>query len=184
MPINKSVLGLAFLCIGFAMPAHSAEIEGVTLPERIEVGGQILSLRGCGAREAFLFDLYVAAIYLPHAGLSQAEILDSGTPKAIRLHILYSDLPDEVPESWAKPLDEMVREDLEQTVRQIYANFESGDDVSIEYAPEMGTKLVVNGTTRREMQGDDVLRPLLRLWIGEKAVSANLRRLLLSGRCG
>ncbi len=78
----------------------------------------------------------------------------------------------------------MVREDLEQTVRQIYANFESGDDVSIVYAPEVGTKLIVNGTTRREMQGDDVLRPLLRLWIGEKAVSANLRRLLLSGRCG
>lgn len=61
----------------------------------------------------------MAAIYLPHAGLSQAEILDSGTPKAIRLHILYSDLPDEVPESWAKPLDEMVREDLEQTVRRL-----------------------------------------------------------------
>lgn len=49
MPIKKFLVGLAFLCVNFAMPAHSAEIEGVTLPERIEVGGQILSLRGCGA---------------------------------------------------------------------------------------------------------------------------------------
>lgn len=184
MLMKRVVLGLSAMAFVVATPAGSAEIEGVVFPERHDAGDQMLTLQGCGAREAFLFDLYVAALYLPREGLSRAAILDSGTPKVVRLNILYDDLPDEVPESWAEPLDRMVREDLEQTIRKVYENFESGDAVSIEYTPQTGTKLVVNGQTRREQAGDRILRPLLRLWIGENAVSSNLRRLLLSGSCG
>jgi hypothetical protein len=184
MLMKKILLSLSAMACVIATPAGSAEIEGVVFPERLNVGEQSLTLQGCGAREAFLFDLYVAALYLPHAGLSRTAILDSGTAKAVQLNILYDDLPDDVPESWADPLDQMVREDLENTIREVYEKFESGDAVSIEYTPQTGTKLIVNGQTRREMAGDSILRPLLRLWIGENAVSSNLRRLMLSGSCG
>ncbi len=147
-------------------------------------GGADAAIAWVRAREALFFDLYAAALYLPRAGLGQDEILAASTPKAVQLKILYGDLPDNIPQSWSEPLDRMVREELEQTVREIYANFESGDEVRIVYAPEMGARLIVNGAVRREMPDDDGFRPLLRLWIGEEAVSKNLRRLLLSGDCG
>jgi len=178
------IFGLVIWAASLMTPAAYAQIEGVTFPEQIRAGAQTLQLHGCGAREALFFDLYAAALYLPRAGLGQDEILAASTPKAVQLKILYGDLPDNIPQSWSEPLDRMVREELEQTVREIYANFESGDEVRIVYAPEMGARLIVNGAVRREMPDDDVFRPLLRLWIGEEAVSKNLRRLLLSGDCG
>lgn len=181
---NPMIIGLLFWAVGLLTPAAYAQVEGVEFPEQIRAGGHTLLLHGCGAREALFFDLYVAALYLPRVGLNQDEILAARTPKAIQLKILYGDLPDKIPQSWSEPLDRMVREELEQIVRKIYANFQSGDEVRIVYAPEMGARLLVNGAVRREMPDDDVFRPLLRLWIGDEAVSKNLRRLLLSGDCG
>lgn len=177
----------AALIITLAEPtaADAATVEGVTLPPSIDVGDSDLPLRGCGVREAFFINVYVAGLYLPEADMTQAQILSPATRKAIRLQIVYDgSLPQGIPDSWRQPLDEMVRHDLEQTVKAIYAGFQAGDQVTIKYSPNLGTEVLVNGQQTRQTEGHELIQPLLRLWIGDKAVSPDLRQLLLSGSCG
>ncbi|MEX2644546.1 MAG: chalcone isomerase family protein [Acetobacterales bacterium] len=167
-----------------ATPATAAEVAGVRLPPGLEVAERTLDLRGCGVREAYFLNMYVAGLYLPEPGLSQSEILSRDTTKAVRLNIVYDGaLPQDVPDSWRDRLDEMVRRDVQETISDIYKGFESGDEVTVRYAPAAGTTISVNGEQTRQTDDYAVLEGLLRLWIGDRAVSENLRRLLLIGDC-
>ncbi len=181
----KSGLAALVMLAAAPMAAKAATVEGVTLPPTLEVSGRELPLRGCGVREVFFMNIYVAGLYLPEKGMSQEAILSADTAKAVRLQIVYDgSLPQDIPESWQAPLDQMVRRDLENTIKNIYQNFQAGDQVTIEYTPGFGTTISVNGERTREREGHELISPLLRLWIGDRAVSANLRELLLSGACG
>lgn len=165
--------------------AGAATIEGVQLPERLSVGGQQLQLRGCGVRSEFFMNLYVAGLYLPQANMRQDDILSADTAKAVRLQIVYDgSLPQDVPDSWREPLQEMARAEIEKAVKDIYRKFQSGDQVTLTYAPNAGTRITINGKEIRDTDGNDLIQPLLRLWIGDRAVSPNLRQLMLSGKCG
>jgi len=177
---------LAALALVPAGPSvQAAEVEGGTLPPTLSTGDRSLPLRGCGVREAFFMTIYVAGLYLPRPGLAQGAILSPDTAKAVRLQITYDgSLPQEVPDSWRAPLDQMVRRDLQQTIAAIYADFQAGDQVTISYAPQAGTTVEVNGQVLRRTEGHELIRPLLRLWAGDRAVSPSLRQDLLGSSCG
>lgn len=186
---NRRALCIAALLAGLTvMPgtrhADALEKDGARLPPTLRAGGQSLHLTGCGTREALLSDVYVVALYLPETGMPRERILAPETAKAVRLRVVYDgSMPQDIPESWNEPLRDMVDHDLRQTFRELYRRFRSGDRLTITYAPQSGTEIALNGQTLRRAADDRLIRPLLRLWIGREAVSDNLRRLLLQGRC-
>lgn len=181
-----ALAGLILLGAGTASGTEGAvEYDGVEFPARQSFEGTELHLSGCGSREAFFFDIYVAAIYLPETGMPVSDILSPDTPKAVRLHIVYDGtVPDEVPDSWAEPLDKIARDEIRHAIADVYADFSAGDRVTIAYTPSAGTGIRINDSQPDRWRGHALVDPLLRLWIGERAVSANLRQLLLSGTCG
>lgn len=181
----KAAIAVLIMAVIAPVAAGAATVEGATLPPTLQVHDSELSLRGCGVREAFFINVYVAGLYLSEAHMTQEQILSPDTPKAVRLQIVYDgSLPQDIPDSWRQPLDEMVRWDLRQTIKAVYADFRAGDQVTIKYGPQLGTEVIVNGQQIRQTPGHDLMEPLLRLWIGERAVSPDLRQLLLSGSCG
>lgn len=186
-PLAVGAVVGAVVAAAAAMPAavvEAAEIDGVTLPQQLEVGGERLDLAGCGTRESLFTNIYVVGLYLPDSGLSQQETLSAGTAKAARLQIVYDgSLPDGIPDSWEEPVREMTQKDIERAITAMYENFQSGDQVTIGYTPQMGTVVSVNGSQTRTHDGHELIDPVLRLWLGDRAVSTNLRQLLLSGVC-
>ena len=182
--LTTRIAAWTFAAAASTSAAFAVTVEGVTLPDSIDVQGRQLPLSGCGTREAFFTDIYVAGLYLPEQRMSQQQILSPDTPKAVRLDIVYDGtLPQDIPDSWREPLNRMVSYEIKERIASIYAGFGAGDRITLKYDPQAGTQIIVNGERVRSMEGDAVIRPLLRLWIGDEAVSANLRQLLLSGQC-
>jgi hypothetical protein len=58
-----------------------------------------------------------------------------------------------------------------------------GDVVALDYLPEAGAQVVINGSpVGRPVPGPDSYRALLRIWLGDPPVEINLKRALLSAR--
>ena len=58
-----------------------------------------------------------------------------------------------------------------------------GDVVALDYLPNAGAQVVMNGrAVGLPVPGHDLYRALLRIWLGDAPVDVNLKRALLSGR--
>ncbi len=56
----------------------------------------------------------------------------------------------------------------------------TGTTVLIDWLPESGTRLTVNGQARgKDIAGDDFFKALLKIWIGRQPVQDNLKAALL-----
>jgi hypothetical protein len=57
-----------------------------------------------------------------------------------------------------------------------------GDIIQLDFAPDVGTRVVVNGQQRGSaMAGDAFFSALLRIWIGDKPADAGLKKGVLGG---
>ena len=93
-----------FLAGGLAVQARAATLDGVTLPDHYEVGGQSLVLNGIGVRTVTILDvkIYVAGLYLPQPSHDAAQILASAEPKVLILQYLHAGSKAEVEEEYRK----------------------------------------------------------------------------------
>ena len=57
-----------------------------------------------------------------------------------------------------------------------------GDVIQIEFTPEAGTRVLLNGQLRgAAIAGEDFMSALLRVWLGDKPADAGLKKGLLGG---
>ena len=184
-PILARAALLASLC-GAAPAAMAAQVAGVTLPPAEAVQGRQLRLAGCAVRESLWMELYAVSLYLPPGvpGTDPGRILDGGTAKLLRLDVTYDGrVPDGLPEDWAQRLRDEVGREFMRTLRNQYNQLKGGDTVRIAHVPGEGSTLSVNGRVVASRPGSDLMDSMLGLWIGRDPVSANIKRLLLSGSC-
>ena len=80
------LLALAFIPSGAAQPAIAAELDGVTMPDLLQVAGTPLRLNGMGLRTYPLFriHIYVAGLYLQHRDQRRARDPALGRDQAAR----------------------------------------------------------------------------------------------------
>jgi len=77
---------------------------------------------------------------------------------------------------------------LKPQIDALNANFKEvgeakkGDQINFEFTPEAGTRIIVNGQPRgAAIPGENFFEAVLRVWIGDKPVDADLKRGLLGG---
>ena len=70
---------IPILLLAFALSAHGAEKEGVSLPDSVPVGDRTLVLNGLGVREATIFNVnvYVAGLYVEAKTKNPSEVIES-----------------------------------------------------------------------------------------------------------
>ncbi|WP_119459969.1 chalcone isomerase family protein [Rhodospirillaceae bacterium SYSU D60014] len=181
---TRLLLAILSLALPLCASADAARISGATLPPELTVSGRTLELAGCGTRELMLMDLYAIGLYVPRPPLQRPQILDPQTTKAVRLQVVYDGtVPDDIPDEWRARLTDMVRQDLIRTLQGFYREIRSGDQVTITYTPDSGTTIRINGESVVAKPGHDLIHAMLTLWIGDNAISGNLRQLLLQGSC-
>jgi len=171
--------------------AAAAEIEGVKLADKVQLGGAELVLNGAGVRTRVFFKVYVGALYLQQkANATEAVLADAG-PKRIAMHVLreltaeqlFSALKDGLgnnhsPEQLAK---------LEPQVKQLEAIFnevkaaKKGDVILLDYLPGAGTRVTVRGDDKGTIPGEEFNRALLRVWLGNQPADASLKKAMLGG---
>jgi len=59
-----------------------------------------------------------------------------------------------------------------------------GGTVFLDYIPNTGTRVTINGEEKLLIKGEDFFQALLRIWIGNKPVDGTLRRAMLGDTGG
>ena len=153
--------------------------------------GQSLVLNGAGVRTQLVFRIYVAALYLPARLDSGEDILHENQPRRLLLHMLRdvpsSELATSMNETLNATLTRAERQPLESRIRQFNVMLEAlrdvkpGTQIVIDYAPDSGTTILVDGEQKGHVPGADFNQALLRMWIGSRPRDAQLKTALLGG---
>lgn len=171
--------------------AAAAELEGVTLEERIRVDGQELQLNGMALRTRVIFKVYVAGLYLPaRIGTAQAAIDAKGAKRIVLVMMREANA-----EQFCQSIDAGMRanssaaqmaavkkqtEELMAMIRAI-GQARKGMRIVLDYAPSInGTTLLVDGVVQgRLMPGEEFYQALLRIWLGDYPAQEDLKEALL-----
>ena len=187
-------LAAVALALLLSAAAPAADVEGVTLPERIRFGadGPELVLNGAGVRVRFVFKVYVAALYLPARMDDAGAILRDDRPSRLFLQMLRNLTVEQLASSMNEALRETLtpeeRLPLEPRLKQFDAilgtlpEVRKGLQLAIDYLPQLGTVIRVNGEEKGRIPGADFNQALLRVWIGEQPRDPRLKDAMLGIR--
>jgi hypothetical protein len=179
---------LAWLAMAGPSLASARTVAGVTLPERVQVPGDKdeLQLNGAGIRSKYMFDVYVAALYLPRPARDAEAVLTMPGAKRIAMHFLFDISREKLLEGWREGftfnLDPQQIEALRPRIERSYRFFRSvrqGDTVFIDYLPDQGTCLRINGERKGCIPGADFYRAVLQVWLGKHPIQYPLKRQML-----
>jgi hypothetical protein len=167
---------------------HAADVAGVHIDDRGRLGNTDLVLNGAGVRTKVFFKVYVAALYVPKKMATAAAIFESREPRRMALHLMRDLDADSLvgalkeglhnnhsPAELAKLKAEI--DQFEGLMRGI-GNAKKGDLITIDL-PGDGTNISFNGQARGSVPGEPFGRALLRVWLGDKPVDADLKQSLL-----
>ncbi len=172
--------------------AQPVEREGVKLEATASLGGATLQLNGTGVRTRAIFKVYVAGLYVPQKATGAAALLAQKGPRRMALTMLRNLDAD----SFAGALNDGLRNN--HTEAQLAAfkpqidalnaalkavdEVKKGDAVNLEFTPETGTRITVNGQPKGPaIPGEDFYTAVLRIWLGDKPADGDLKKGLLGG---
>lgn len=183
------LLPLALCC----QLALAAEIEGVRVDERVRVGPSELQLNGAGVRTRIFFKVYVGALYLPQRESAAAQILSLKGPKRVSLTMLrdlgarhFTDALEagiRANNSEAELAKLQTRLDALVAVMNQIGNVKRTAVVTLDFLPGVGTRISVDDVARGEpIPGEDFYAALLKIWLGDRPVDADLKKAMLGER--
>ena len=176
---------LLLLCL--ALPAQAAEVAGVKFDDRVRVAEAELSLAGAGLRKRLFFEVYAIGLYV--AERKADPVLQPGS-KRIAIHMLRDVGADQFISALAEGIAEnhgaAEAKALEPRVARLAAILadvklaRKGMAIALDWLPGEGTRVAIEGKPAgKPIEGEDFYRALLRIWLGDKPVQADLKKALL-----
>ena len=183
------------LLLAIAFPCFGAEIAGVKLEEKDRLASAELTLNGAGLRKRAFFQVYAIGLYLPEKKSVSTEVIAATGPKRVAIHMLRDvdadqfsgaladGIKDNHPEAEATKLAPRVK--LLAAIMQDMKEAKSGMRITLDWLPGAGTQVTVQGKPAgAPIPGEDFYSALLRIWLGEKPVQADLKKALLGDMRG
>ena len=178
--------------------ARAADIDGVKIDDKVVLAKGVpeLVLNGAGLRHKFAFiKVYIGSLYLTQKKNDNEAIFADPGPKRVSMHILSSevtaqDLIASMNNALAENLSPHELALLEKRIRDLNAMMSSlktinkGSVVHLDYLPNVGTRVIVDGQERITIPGEDFFRAMLHIWIGNKPVDGRLRDAMLGKGSG
>ena len=166
----------ALLAVDPAVPATDTArtLNGVTMPETIEVGGHSLTLNGMALRKKFVFKVYVAALYVATRSSNAEEILAAEAPRRMIMHFVRGVEKKKICDAWDEGLENNTpgaSAELKQhftELCELMADIKDGQAFVFTFLPEEGTTVEVAGEAKGTIPGKEFADALLRCWIGPK----------------
>jgi hypothetical protein len=149
-------------------------INGVVLPENIEVAGKNLVLNGAALRKKAIFKVYVAALYVATKSASADAILAEDEPRRMVMHFVRNVDKGKICDAWNDGLKDNTPNATEDVKKEfadlcgLMADIKDGEEMLFTYVPGNGTTVSVAGQEKGTVGGRDFAAALLRCWIGPK----------------
>ena len=194
--MSRTLLTALMIAGAALLPAaYALEIEGVNIEEKATLarGGPEVVLNGAGVRHKLVFaKVYVGSLYLTRKMDTRGAILADPGPKRVSMHILSDqvtahDLIASMNNALAANLLPHELALLEKRIRDLNRMMSSikvikkGSVVHLDYLPDIGTRVTVNGEEKITIPGADFFPAMLQIWIGLTPVDGGLRDAMLGG---
>lgn len=187
----KKILVLV-CCLLLSWNARALEVAGVNVPDSITLGNQVLMLNGAGLRSKFFFKVYVAALYLPAKQASPAAIIAADNPQRFALYMLRDLSEKRFMDAFVEAIQAnhseaemgLMNGQIKQMgdIFKLVSDVHSGDVITMDYSPDNGTHISVNGVTYGTIGGEIFHHALLKIWLGSHPVQGDLKAELLGGK--
>ncbi|TSA12146.1 MAG: hypothetical protein D4R79_08320 [Comamonadaceae bacterium] len=190
MKNTPRILTIALLFLSLSGQTAAATLEGQEFDDTIRLSNRELRLNGLGVRKMFFIKAYVAALYLGDRVGSSLEVALMPGPKRLQLRMLQNAGPDDFTSALVTGIRkntsdaELVRlgdriAQLQRTINRIGRTVK-GDNITLDYLPESGTRLAVNGVSQGQaIAGADFFDALLGIFAGDRPVDSMLKKGLL-----
>ncbi len=184
------IVAVAFAAVGALAEAQPVVIEGIEFQPTARVGAQLLELNGAGLRTRAFFKVYAAGLYVPQRTHSAAALLAQKGPRLVAMTMLRDVDADTMFDALSKGLQanhtEQQLAGFASQIGMLQANLRAmgeareGNVIRFEFTPEAGTRIVVDGRQKGSaIPGDAFFTAVLRNWIGDEPVDADLKKALV-----
>ncbi|WP_264531426.1 chalcone isomerase family protein [Flavobacterium sp. N502540] len=189
--MKKSLLLLTFLfSIQFSTVSAQTQLDinGVTVPRKIEFQGKTLQLNGAGGRSKMWLEVYVQALYLSQLSQDPQFIIDSDTEMAIRIEITSSMVSSgKLTKAMNAGFEKSAASNLNQLRPRIeeFKTFLSDmitekDVFVLAYNPlDQTINVYKNEVLKGKIPGFDFKKALFGIWLSDKPVDETLKKHLL-----
>lgn len=186
----KKLIAILLLCV--SVQAGALELGGAKLDDTVQVGNAPLVLNGAGVRSIFMFDMYVAGLYLSEKKHTAEAVFADAGAKRIALHVVVGEGETErflhgfrkgIEKNRSEQEVAALRQRMDALDHMFDANktVKKNDVIAFDWLPGEGTRVSLNGAELGRIAGEDFYRALLSIWIGEKPVKDSLKQGLLGG---
>ncbi|HEY4042943.1 MAG TPA: chalcone isomerase family protein [Rhodopila sp.] len=182
----RSAVLAAPLLLALTGPLSATELDGVDMPNSVDVSGVHLLLNGVAIRtySVLAVHVYVAALYLEHYTGDADEILKSNRTKMLRFFFKRHIDADDARASWREALDSNCRTPChlpDEAVARFMAEMptvDNGDTSTLLFTPQ-GLSFFVNGRLVGRLTDLNAVRVVLATFIGAYPSSEAVKRGLL-----
>lgn len=171
------------LCV-FAIPCLGGELEGVKMPDDVQVEGHALKLNGMGLRKKFIINVYVAGLYVEHPNKDASTILGTDETRRVDMVMLRDLDAATIVEAIRTGFDKNAKAQLAGLQERLDAfckivpNVKKGQMLTISYVPGKGTSIAGAGGATM-ITGKDFADALFSVWIGKVPVDDTLKKGML-----
>ena len=132
----------------------------------------------------------MAGLYLPSSQTAPNAIFDLKGPKRVHMHFLYKEVEQEKlingwQDGFKNNLDKASFEKLAPRLTKfnsLFRTMKHGEVIDLDYLPNVGTRVWLNGELQGQVEGADFYVALLKVWLGESPADANLKAAFLEGK--
>ncbi|KIQ18588.1 MULTISPECIES: chalcone isomerase family protein [Flavobacterium] len=164
------------------------EVNGVTVPRKIEFQNKTLQLNGAGGRSKMWLEVYVQALYLSQLSQDPKFIIDSDTEMAIRIEITSSMVSsNKLTKAMNAGFEKSAGSNFEELKPRIEDFKKLLSDVITEkdvfvlaYNPfDQTINVIKNDVVKGKIPGFDFKKALFGIWLSDKPVDDTLKKHLL-----
>jgi hypothetical protein len=176
----------ALLLFLIAFSSFAAEVAGVKIPD----ADQQLVLNGAGLRKRAFFEVYAIGLYLGEKKTAAADAIGAAGPKRVAIHMLRDvsadqfgsaltdGMKDNISDAEMKAFEPRIK--LLSSAMNSMNEAKKGMRITLDWVPAAGTQVTVDGKPAgAPIPGEDFYRALLKIWLGENPVQADLKKALL-----
>lgn len=185
--MNTVLVSLSMLAASLTVDA--AEVAGVRIDDKATVGGRELLLNGAGMRTRLIIKVYVGALYLPQKASTAQAALEKDEPRRMSLtlqrDVNYEQLLEAMRAGLAENNSQADLDAIKPQINEFVKIFASvgeakaGQVIWIDYLPEAGTRVALDGSAKGTIMGQAFNRALMKVWLGDNPVQESLKKAML-----
>jgi hypothetical protein len=174
-----------------SLPASALTIDGYDIPQVIPATSDHAELKLNGASMRILYgvvDTYIGKLYVENPVTDANTLIEAAEYKRMVFQVVMKRISgrriakamyDALQLNLSREEAEALEVRLQMLVSMFDSSLKKGQESYLEWGPESGTRIVLNGEVKGVIEGKDFYDAILKIWIGDNPVGSTFKNQVL-----